>query len=905
MVVDFFSYAKYLMFKDLDPSRWPNGRKPHEHSVVGGLLGDGIGRDEPPSPDPAPLDDHRPPESAFEVCDADSSQTLVLIDVASGKHMVVEGPPGTGKSQTIANVLAEAVANGKTVLFVAEKMAALEVVKRRLDQYRLGDACLELHSHKTRKRELLQELGRTLNLNRLQLQGVTEHAADLLETRKRLNDYAADLHRAVDPSGWTPFEAQGELARMTLAADLPPRGKPEELAGLKRDEFEARRRSVRNLQAKIREIGTPNLHPFFGCAPADFLPGDVPALATLLSEARDLVDRLRKSAQALASRLNVDDPRTALDAAGLALAADLIVAAPRLVFDLNVPDQRWRTSADEILVALRAGVRRNGLRDSYAGILRDDAWGTEVDSLITDLELSGGRWNRVIRPSFYRSRSRLKALCRGSIPETHEDRKALAFAIRDEAECTRRVRADDPLMSAVCGIAWKALASSFVPLLSAGEWTVKFHDSIASGDFPATSLRFFQVNRSIEGIEDAAAVARKDVVSMTAVCRKLFGELRPSPQALALPAAPVMVDADRIEFDQLASWLANMGAEPGRVLEIVAYNRLRDICVVVGLISFCAIADTWAGAGERLEDAMLQVWCETVVRQAIKERPALARFERVSHENLMREFQRLDREMIEVNRERVRARHRDKLPSSTGAGATGVLREQVNLNRRHKPIRWLMRECGAPIQALKPVFMMSPFSVAMFLPPDGPRFDLVVFDEASQVRPEDSIGALLRGEQAVVVGDSHQLPPTNFFEHTLTDADGEDDDEETVDPHVGAGEMESILSLMRARGADVRDLQWHYRSKYASLIRVSGQAFYPQLEVFPSPEETAANVGLKLNHLPETVYGRGRSRVNLEEAKAVALAFRELQLPRHHGDDHGRPECPLIRHELGERCGRR
>jgi len=114
-----------------------------------------------------------------------------------------------------------------------------------------------------------------------------------------------------------------------------------------------------------------------------------------------------------------------------------------------------------------------------------------------------------------------------------------------------------------------------------------------------------------------------------------------------------------------------MGADPGRVLDIVAYNRLRDICVAVELISLCAIADTWPGAGERLEDAMIQVWCEMVVRQAIKERPALARFESVSHENLMREFQRLDREMIEVNRERVRARHRDKLPSSTGVNRPG------------------------------------------------------------------------------------------------------------------------------------------------------------------------------------------------------------------------------------------
>jgi very-short-patch-repair endonuclease len=875
LFVDLFSYAKYLMFKDLDSGRWPTGQKPHEHGVVGGLLGGGIGRDEPPSPDQTPLDDHRPPESAFEVCDADSSQTLVLIDASSGKNMVVEGPPGTGKSQTIANILAESVARGKTVLFVAEKMAALEVVKRRLDECRIGDACLELHSHKTRKGDFLKDLGRTLGLDRLQLQGATEHAARLKEARDKLNEYVRDLHRPIDPTGWTPFEAQAELARISLATDPPPRGRESELASLARDGFEASRRAVRDMQDKIREIGTPRAHPFFGCRPQEFLPGDVPALSAELSDALAATSRVRDSGGALARQLGTDPPSTPGEASGLALAAEELVAAPELVQRCSAAEATWWARREEILSVLSQGIRCEELHDQFDVVVVDDAWGQDVEPLLSDLQISGPRWTRLLKPAFYRSRRRLRAVCRGLIPSTFADRQRLAEAIREEDACARTIRASDELMRVASADAWRGLRTEFRALRRAAEWIVRFHESVATKQIPERVLGVL-VNKPITvDLPALASGLRTDIRQFQSALAALAGRLVPT-QEIWGPGDPTEPTAlDRVEFEKFEGWLHAALSEPRRVLELVAYNRLRDVAAAQGLESFCQIADAWEGASGRLEDALLSSWCERVVRIATKDRPALARFERVSHENLVHEYRRLDRQMLEVNRERVRTRHRASLPIAVGAGATGLLREQINLTRRQKAIRRLMLECAEPIQRLKPIFLMSPFSVAMFLPPDGPKFDLVVFDEASQVRPEEAIGAILRANQAIVVGDSHQLPPTSFFENTLSDEDREDDDDQSMPAHVAAGDMESILSLMRARGADARDLQWHYRSRHASLIRVSRQAFYPMMDIFPSPDETTSNVGLRLNHLPGSVYGRGDSRTNVEEAEAVVAAIRE------------------------------
>jgi very-short-patch-repair endonuclease len=175
-----------------------------------------------------------------------------------------------------------------------------------------------------------------------------------------------------------------------------------------------------------------------------------------------------------------------------------------------------------------------------------------------------------------------------------------------------------------------------------------------------------------------------------------------------------------------------------------------------------------------------------------------------------------------------------------------------------------MERAGNAIQAIKPVFMMSPLSIAMFLPPGSLRFDLVVFDEASQVQPVDAFGAILRGRQVVVVGDSRQLPPTTFFTRMLQ----AEEDSESV-----TAEIESILSLFAGQGAPQRMLRWHYRSQHESLIAVSNQAFYEnRLVVFPSPEAGRERLGLICHYLPDTFYQRGGDRTNPREADAVADA---------------------------------
>ncbi|RYD48702.1 MAG: hypothetical protein EOP60_15185, partial [Sphingomonadales bacterium] len=202
-----------------------------------------------------------------------------------------------------------------------------------------------------------------------------------------------------------------------------------------------------------------------------------------------------------------------------------------------------------------------------------------------------------------------------------------------------------------------------------------------------------------------------------------------------------------------------------------------------------------------------------------------------------------------------------------------LLKREMAKKTKHVPIRQLVHRAGAALQALKPCFMMGPLSVAQYLKPGGLRFDLVIFDEASQVRPEEALGALARGDQAVIVGDSKQLPPTDFFQRT---GDGGDDGA------IAAG-AESILEIAEMR-MPTRSLRWHYRSQHPDLIAFSNHEFYNgDLVLYPSPTQKSDDLGIRFQHVPE---GAFRDGTNPAEAEAVARAVLE-HLERYPGDSLG------------------
>ena len=319
IALGFFSFTRFLMYEDLDGENWPDGRGPGDHPIIRRLLEDGFDATAEQVGEDTHLDQHLDPGDTRHVVDADSSQTRALLDVKSGLNLVLQGPPGTGKSQTITNVIAEAIGQGKTVLFVSEKMAALDVVKRNLDGVGLGDACLELHSHKTSKKEVLGELQRTLNLGAPKVEDFSQKSAVLVDARSKLNAYAHAVNAPVGESGVRPYQAHGELLQLREA--LADTGVPSfDVPGMQHwtaETFERRQFLVEQMQSHLAEMGVPVQHPFWGSEKTRFLPAHQEEVRRVSTGAADALEDVERAADALARRLGLDAPAIPAEADAL------------------------------------------------------------------------------------------------------------------------------------------------------------------------------------------------------------------------------------------------------------------------------------------------------------------------------------------------------------------------------------------------------------------------------------------------------------------------------------------------------------------------------------------------------------------------------------------------------------
>ena len=376
IVLGFFSFSKFLMYRDLDPATWPEGGLTTQ-PLMRGLLSDGFAFEESTIPEDANLDEHIVPADLLHIVDCDSSQTLAVHDVRAGRNLVIQGPPGTGKSQTIANVIASAIADGKTVLFVAEKMAALEVVKRRLDQAGVGDACIELHSNKANKKMFLDELRRTSELGSPKGDTATTLNSRLLAARNELNAHSARLHQPHTAAILTPYQVIGELSKLRQDNVKPVDIRLQQPESWSPDEVQQRLAVVEELAQRIVDIGEPQDHPWRGVALKVILPNDVERLVARITALRARCQELAAQQADLAMALDTLAPPVLRDFAYLIELAREVAAAPKLsAAALRSPG--WNGQAADLVALIDDGLRLQRVTAELAGEVRPDAWQRDV-----------------------------------------------------------------------------------------------------------------------------------------------------------------------------------------------------------------------------------------------------------------------------------------------------------------------------------------------------------------------------------------------------------------------------------------------------------------------------------------------------------------------------------------------
>lgn len=873
--IGLFSFAKFLMWRDLAERSGTLLSNP----VISHLLtATGSGFDSGGEFVSRQAVDERPPATTFCPLDADASQLAAVFSAQEGRSFALWGPPGTGKSQTITNLVAQCLATGKTVLFVAEKLAALNVVRSRLEKVGLGDFCLELHSNKASKTHVLAQLARALGSTRAAEPREWASEASRLEgLRAELNAYADALGRRRPPD-WSAFQVTAELIelrevpRVRLAWPSVER--------LSREWLEETRTHVRRLAITGRAIGGPAEHPWRGIDQTEWSHSWQSAVTGATESLDTALVRVRESVSATEVRLGLTGRDWTLPSSELldALAAKLL-ENPRPHRGL-LGEVQWADAESVLKDAVANGRRRDLLRAELAERFSNELYALELEQLQSQLR-TAEQSNRLLR--WFRRRPVVRALQAVANTDVrvgaNDAREAIEKALEVEA---LHAKLDEGGVGAdrLLGRDWQGGIADWDRVERLIEWTAavrRLAVQLSDGDVARRStLLNAWAELACDGGEllDPGAPVGEDLHRCRAALddlRRAWAEFR---SAAKLDANRFVDGGEKCRLDVLAGRISAAHSASDRLREWCAWQdaqRQAEGSQLAPLIEAYERHQISAGELERAFEKSFRCWWLERVTEG--EAP-LRSFFSPDHERKISDFRKLDERMLDLAGPLVYSRLAASLPR-TGADPAassemGILLREIRKKARHMPVRRLIEKIPHLLPRLKPCFLMSPLSVAQFLDAELASFDVIVFDEASQIPVWDAIGALARGKQSIVVGDPQQLPPTSFFMR------GEDEDD--LDG-VEIEDQESILDEFLAAQMPELKLDWHYRSRHESLIAFSNQHYYEnRLLTFPSP--LTDGIGVVHRAVPEGHYDKGKSRTNQAEAQAlVAEIVQRLRDP--------------------------
>lgn len=804
-VIGSFNYAKLPMVADLEAA----GDLLASHEIVAAVAGDSRAQRDlaATGADPGdPTSRAVEPAGEFLVLDADSSQSRAIDRVLDGRSLVIKGPPGTGKSQTIANLIASLIAAGERVLFVAEKRAAIDAVVKRLAQVGLDDLVLDAHDGAKARTRVIDRLKTALdNAGQIGIPDTDTVHRGLRTSRAKLVEFHETVHGAREPWGLSVFALHNELESLPERAAVATR-----LADDCLDRLDARTREL--VAAELRE---------YAGAEGFRLNADRTAWW-----GAQLVDTEQtQGAMAAAQRLDAALPRLVerLDS----LAARLSVARPAAL-------SQWRD--------LLAFVER--VREVEEGF-RSEIWAAPLPALVAATATAQWRKEHEVKQSWWQRRRFRKHIADVSTSERGlaDQHELLSHALRQRDHWRRVVGADE---------------TPFVP-----------------EDFGAVTVAFAEFSTEL------------------AALTVLFPHL----------------DVGAWGTKELGEWLSRLTADHSHppLVQTLRSRRLR--LAQLGLSGLLTELDGRRADLAETDDAFRFCFARSLLDRVELTDQRLATLRGDLLPYTLERFRRADRRHISLNAERVRRTAAERLYRARGAhpAANQFLQKQLGLKRSRTSMRKLFEHGDAVLGALAPCVAMSPLVVSQLLPARR-TFDVVIFDEASQIPVPDAIPSIMRAERVVVTGDPKQLPPTSFFAATADEVDQADDD---LSFTTG---FQSILDSMD-RLLDSSALTWHYRSRDERLISFSNRHVYDSsLTTFPGRLD-----GDAVSHIlvPATGVDADERSSTAEVNRVVELILEHArQQPRHslgvitmgitHARriqaalDQARPRCPELDEFFGD-----
>ncbi|MDY3071273.1 MAG: DUF3320 domain-containing protein [Eubacteriales bacterium] len=856
-----FSFSQFIMWNDLRRRAAELRENPVARSLESGKL--------EWTPDthfesPQTLDDTVSPSDLAAVLSADSSQLAAVKAAGEGKSFVLHGPPGTGKSQTITNMIANVLYQGKTVLFIAEKQAALSVVQRRLSSVGLDPFCLELHSNKAKKRDVLAKLDAALSVGAIRPPESFAAAADRLRAqRDARNAVARALHR-VYPCGLSLYDA---IAAREQYRDYPDLLKFPEgtLSSLSAERYAHWRELADQCGAVGKLLGGIHGHPLSEFTRLTYTPKLREELSALLADYDGALHSFASHAQTLtgsvgmaeaADRFSFEQLSALVNLARALASLEVMPAGLLLNRDLTLLRQRF-------VAVCVSGRRRDALRRSILARFTDDAFAFDARAARQELREAESGW--FLKKALGRSRT-LKALRRIARDPASLDVTPAAVddALRELIEYhdrTAEVDAAASVFEPVFGLLWNGGSPDWDALERVFEQASVLSNALQilcpdaaarAAVSDALENRVFAALDSFHARFDAildAFSAGFDRISACAQRLLALCGVDPNPLHVRAPWIPALLDA-------VGRWAGALG----QLRDWSAWLALRRSLHTDGLSSLAAVLEEGRLSPSDALPALTRSVASGLALEISAREHALEGFNGPLFEQKLARYREAAAEFELLTRHELIARLSSRIPDAGSDAAASseiaILRRAIKSGGRALSIRRLFSQIPNLLPRLAPCMLMSPISAAQYIDPSFPKFDLVIFDEASQMPTCEAVGAIARGRSLVVVGDPRQLPPTSFFNTNRVD-------EENIDRE----DLESVLDDCMALDMPGTALLWHYRSRHESLIAFSNRRFYDnRLYTFPSPNDLESRV----THIPvEGFYDRAKTKQNRAEAEAV------------------------------------
>lgn len=760
----------------------------------------------------------------YPVVDADSSQIEAIKAATSGKSFILQGPPGSGKSQTITNIIASAIGNGKKVLFVSEKLAALNVVYENLRRVGLESFALELHSHKANKKEFIDELYRTATLPKYEIKDSVENVFDKHSyLENKLIDYRANLHKTIKRLNMSLYEVYSRY----LSLDKPG--------------YVFRVNHIIDLDYLYLQKVKENLNKY-----------------TELSNVLDYDYRISNLRGYIEKDINYTR-FNAKDDLGLLLNYYDELIKIKDIFNKDLP-LNIKTYHD-LLFKL----------EHVQKIINLTTWIDEYNSHTERVEFYH-KLEEYVHSYEYINKSTIEKffnldILRKNVLDLYYGFKRVSMSFFKFLNPSyHRLKKDIKLYS--------RLKMKDDELLSKLEELCEYQKELDKYNHFKQELpsgykhhQYLNLYNDLFSLKDLDYDFNLDYYKYYDIKEKLLEGM------MLFNRDKVLLNDFLHMFDNSVIDLINGDLIDVRnnLFELMNnYDKLDLHVQRLHLIDELSVLNVLTYLNKSLDENVnlnkLDVNYESFFMEAniyweIESNPILKEFSGLGIDNIINEFKKIDKSVFEANKATIISRLSNLRPDdSILAGSKfSILIKEYNKSRKQKPIRVLLEELFDLILDIKPVFLMSPLSVSTYLNSKCDMFDLVVFDEASQVFAWDALGAIYRAKQCIIIGDSKQMPPANFFNTTLSNEEMEEDYED---------DLESILdkgsSVMPSIG-----LRWHYRSKSEELIAFSNKEFYDgRLITIPQAKKKELGFGIDHYYLNDGIY-EAKTRVNKKEAEFI------------------------------------